>query len=461
VATGTARITATSEGRSGSAVLTVATVPVASIAVTPANAAMLIGESQRLVARLLDARGNTLTGRPVTWIGGAPNVATVDSTGLVRAVATGSAVIVASSEGARASVPVTVSPITVSTVTVTPATGSVESGKALQLTARIADIRGRVVAGKVATWSSSHPSRATVSSTGRVTAVSPGSVTITATSDGVSGAATLTMTPVQVARVTVLPATAALFTGRTLVLTLQLASATGAVLSPTGRTITWTTSDPAIATVGSTGIVTTTGAGVVTVSASTDGVTGSATLTVSDIPVSSVTVSPAVVSLTTGSALQLGATALDASGAPITGRTAAWASNAPSVASVDASGRVSALAPGTARVTATIDGQQGGATVTVSAIPVSSITIAPGAPSVTVGEALALTATLFGPAPNVPLSPVGRTVTWSVVNTGVATISSSGVLTGVAPGTTTATVQAQSPGQFTPASRTVTVTVVP
>ncbi len=461
VATGTARITATSEGRSGSAVITVATVPVASIQVTPANAAMLTGESQRLVAKLLDAQGNTLTGRPVTWIGGAPNVATVDSTGLVRAVATGSAVIVASSEGARASVPVTVSPITVATVTVTPATGSVETGKALQLSARIADIRNRVVAGKVASWTSSNPSRATVSTTGRVTAVSPGAVIITATSDGVSGSAQLTVTPIKVATITVVPATASLFTGRTLVLTLQLRSATGAVLSPVGRTITWTTSDPTIATVDAAGIVTTTGAGVATVTATTDSVSGSATVTVSNIPVAGVTVAPAVVSLTTGSALQLGATPLDATGTPIVGRTATWASDAPAVASVDASGRVSALTPGTARVTATIDGQQGGATVTVSAIPVSSIVLAPAAPSVAVGQTLALTATLYGPAPNVPLSPTGRTVTWSVGNTTIATVSSTGVLTGVSAGTTTVTVLAQSPGQLTPASRTVTVTVVP
>jgi uncharacterized protein YjdB len=413
------------------------------------------------VAKLLDARGNTLTGRTVTWIGGAPNVATVDATGLVRAVATGSAVIVASSEGARASVPVTVSPITVTTVAVTPATGSVESGKTLQMTARILDLRGRVVAGKVATWTSSHPSRATVSSTGRVTAVSPGSVTITATSDGISGSAALTVTPVKVARITVTPATASLFTGRTLVLSLQLASATGAVLSPAGRTIAWTTSDPAIATVDGTGIVTTTGAGVATVSASTDGVTGSATVTVNNIPVSSVTVSPAVVSLTTGSTLQLGAVALDASGAPITGRTAVWSSNAPAVASVDASGRVDALAPGTARITATIDGQSGGSTVTVSAVPVSSVTISPTAPVVAVGQSLALTATLFGPVPNVPLSPVGRTVKWIPLNTGVATVSSTGVLTGVSAGTAAVTVEALSPGQSTPAKRTVTITVTP
>lgn len=462
VATGQARITATAEGRSGSAVITVAPIPVASIQVTPASVALLEGDSQRLTVRLLDAQGGVLTGRPVSWIGGAPAVATVDSTGLVVAVGTGTAVIVASSEGARAAVPVSVSPISVAKVTVTPTSRSLESGKALQLTASITDSRGRLIVGKVATWTSSHPTRASVSSTGRVVAITPGAVTISATSDGVTGVASVSVTPVKAARVSLSPATAALYTGRSLNLTVQLADATGATLSLAGRTIAWTTQDPTVATVDATGQVTAVGPGTVAISATTDGVSGSATISVSDVPVQSVTVSPSLVpQLPTGSTIQLTATALDAMGAAIPGRTASWRSDAPTVASVDSTGRVSALTPGTARLFATIDGREGSATVSVSVTQVSSVSVAPDSPTIAVGATRQLSATLYGPVPGVPLSAAGRTMTWSVLDAGVASVSASGLVRGLRAGATTVTVHASSPGQLTPASATISVTIVP
>jgi uncharacterized protein YjdB len=420
IASGTATITATSEGKKGTSVITVAIVPVASIQVTPANAAMLEGEVQRPKATLLDAKGNRLTGRAVSWIGGAPGVATVDSTGLVSAVARGSAVVVASSEGARVSVPVTVAPVTVATVTVTPASRALESGKALQLSARVTDLRGRVIAGKTVTWSTSNAPRASVSATGRVVGIAIGAVTISATSDGVTGGSAVTVTPVKAARVTLTPANAPLFTGRTLSLSLQLADAAGRALTVAGRTISWTSSAPAVATVSAVGEVTGVGPGTAEITASTDSASGSATFTVSDVPVSSVSVAPTNVPLTEGSALQLTATALDAAGGAIPGRSpSSWRSDAPAVASIDATGRVSALTPGNARLTATIDGFEGSATVSVTAVPVSSIAVAPAAPSLRVGAKLSLTATLYGPNLTIALSPATRTVTWSVLNGGV------------------------------------------
>ena len=376
-------------------------------------------------------------------------------------MATGTAVIVASSEGARASVPVTISPITVAKVTVSPTGRLLESGKALQLTATITDVRGRTIAGKVPTWTTANPGNASVSTTGRVVAVAPGSVTISAMSDGVSGVVAITVIPVKVARITLVPAVATLYSGRTLTLMLQLADAAGRPLATTGRTILWSSDTPSVATVDIGGVVTGVGPGTAVVAATTDGVRGSASLSVTNVPVSSVSVSPAIVSLTTGSTLQFTATAFDASGAPIPGRVATWGSDAPAVASVDSAGRATALTPGTARLSAVIDGFQANATLTVAAVPVSSVTIAPAAPSVAVGASRALTATLYGPVPNVPLSPVGRTVTWSVLGSGIATISAAGVVKGVSPGTTTVTVSARSPGQSSPAMSTISLTVVP
>ena len=78
------------------------------------------------------------------------------------------------------------------------------------LTASITDIRGRAIPGKVATWSSSNPNVATVSATGRVQTVALGTATITATCDGQSGTSVVTVTPINVATIAVVPATATL-----------------------------------------------------------------------------------------------------------------------------------------------------------------------------------------------------------------------------------------------------------
>ena len=313
----------------------------------------------------------------------------------------------------------------------------------------------------MATWTTSNTSVATVTSTGRLQAITPGTVTMSAKSDAVVGAATLTVTLVRVGRITVLPTTTVLFTGRTLPLVVQLADSLGNPLSTTGRTVTWASAVPAIATVDAIGVATTITPGTVAISATSDGKSASAILTVNAMPVSSVSVRPDTALLSTGNVVQLTATAFDAGGSVIPGRLATWSLSDATVASVDATGQVSGLAPGAVRVTATIDGMQGSATVVVSAIPVSSVTISPPTPTLTVGSTLALSATLYGPAPNVVLSPVGRTVTWSVASGGVASISGAGVVTALSAGTTTVTVSAVSPGQLSPVTATVSLTVTP
>src|SRR6266511_2052700 len=80
VAAGPATITATSEGQSGVAAVTVTVTaaPVASVAVSPAAASVAVGQAVVLTATPLDASGNALTGRVVTWGSNAPAVATVN-----------------------------------------------------------------------------------------------------------------------------------------------------------------------------------------------------------------------------------------------------------------------------------------------------------------------------------------------------------------------------------------------
>ncbi|MEP7383473.1 MAG: Ig-like domain-containing protein [Gemmatimonadota bacterium] len=453
VATGQARVTATAEGKSGSAVVIVTPIPVASIEVTPTSGALVQGDTLLLSARLLDAQGRVLTGRVVSWISGAPMIASVDSRGHVTAIGPGTALIIASSEGVRTTISITVAAATVAAVVTSPANATIQEGTTVQLSASIMDARGRPMAGKVATWISSNLSVATVSSTGLVQAIAPGSAGISARSDGIIGSSTITVVLVPIANVALTPPTAAVTTGRTVQLTVVLTDAAGRSLPLNGRLITWSSNAPSIATVGATGVVTGTSAGSATVRADVDGKTGISSIVVSDAPVSSVSVSPGTTQLTAGSSAQFTATALDAGGLVLTGRSVSWSSSDPGVASVSSSGLVSALSPGTVQLTATIGGVAGSATVTVAAVSVASVAVTPGSASIVVGGTVQLAAAASDVAGNILL---GRAVSWSSATPAVATIDANGLVSAVGAGTSlvTATIDGVS------ASATITVTSV-
>lgn len=434
VAAGSARITASAEGRSGSAVVTVTPIPVASLAVTPATATLLEGDTLQLTARALDAQGNVLAGRVVSWISGAPSIATVDAGGRVTAVGPGAALVIASSEGQRATVQVTVKAATVASVVMDPANATLQEGGTLQLAATALDTRGRPMSGQAVTWRSANANVATVSATGLVQSIARGSTTITASIDGVAGRTTLTVIPVPVAAVSITPASAALSTGRTLQLTATLTDSLGRPLSPAGRTVAWTSSAPSIATVGATGVVTGASPGIVTITASAEGKSAVASIIVSLAPVATVNVSSASSQLSVGSSAQYSATALDAGGAVLTGRAVTWSTSDAAVATVSTSGLVSAIAPGSAQVTATIGGVTGSAPVTVVAVAVASVTVSPGSGALLPGATLQLLASPRD-AGGIPLA--GRTTTWSSATPSVATVDGNGLVTAIAAGSAT------------------------
>jgi uncharacterized protein YjdB len=201
VAAGGATITATSEGKSGSAVMTVTAgppppppPPVASATVTPGTATGTAGSTVQLAAMLRDAGGTALTGRTVTWSTSASGVATVSGSGLVTGVAAGGATITATSEGVNGTSAITVTIPPVASVTVSPATANVAVGSTVQLTAVARDAAGNTLSGRTVTWSTSNASFATVNGSGLVTGVAAGAATITATSEGVAGSSVVTVT---------------------------------------------------------------------------------------------------------------------------------------------------------------------------------------------------------------------------------------------------------------------------
>lgn len=260
--------------------------------------------------------------------------------------------------------------------------------------------------------------------------------------------------PLPVATVTVSPASASVVTGATQQLTAITKDASNNVL--TGRTVTWASSNAAAATVDANGLVTAVATGTATITATSEGQSGTSTITVTPTPapVATVTVAPLTASVVAGGTQQLTATTSDAAGNALTGRAVSWSSNAPSVATVNAStGLVSAVSPGTATITATSEGQSGTAAITITPVPVATVTISPSSASVVVANTQQLTA-VTKDASGAVLA--GRAVAWSSGNA-AATVDANGLVTAVSAGT--ATITATSEGKT--GTSTITVTLVP
>ena len=342
---------------------------VVSVAIQPKTATVLVGDSLQLSASVL--MSNNRPPNSVNWTTTNSGLATVSSGGVVRGRAAGGLFIRASSGSKRDSAAVTVvdpSPAPVASVSVAPGTVTVTVGGTVSLVATLKDANGTTLAGRAITWASSNAGVATVNGTGVVSAAAVGAATITATSEGQSGTATVSVTAVPVASVSVSPATASVQAGQTVHLTATPKDANGAALS--GRTVTWASSNGGVATV-SGGVVSGVAAGSVTITATSEGQSGSATVSVTAVPVASVSVSPATASVQAGQTLQLTATPKDASGSPLNGRAVTWTSSNGGVAAVSGTGLVTGVAAGSATITATSEGQSGSATVAVT-VPASA-----------------------------------------------------------------------------------------
>ena len=300
-----------------------APVGAASVSVTPTWVSLTAGQSSQLTAVVHDASGNVMSGQPIAWTSSTPSVATVSSTGRVTAVGSGSATITASSSGLSGTSTISVagssttaSPSTVSNLS---AAANSDSSAAITFTA-VSDGTGqpasydlRYAAGSIS-WGSANSvsagsckapiAGAAVGSTVHCTvlglapstsyqfqvvafrgSLNTGSAVFGSLSNVASAATSAAPAApaappagVTVASVIVTPSPVSNSVGQTAQFSAQVISSTGSVLS--GQSITWTSSNSAIATVNASGLATSVGAGTVSILASSGGKSGSASLTV-------------------------------------------------------------------------------------------------------------------------------------------------------------------------------------
>ena len=232
-------------------------------------------------------------------------------------------------------------------------------------------------------WSSSNTSVATVNASGVITAVGNGTATITVTTtDGTNISKTCSVTVrTPVTGVTVSPTSLSLNAGSTYTLTKTIAPSTAS-----NQNVTWSSSNTSVATVNSSGVVTAVGNGTATItcaSSENSSLKGTCSVTVTTA-VTSVTVSPTTLSLNVGGTYTLTKTV---SPSTASNPNVTWSTSSTAVATVDSSGKVTAVAKGTCTITCTSSAdstKKGTCSVTVNQ-QATGITIVPASKEMSLG----------------------------------------------------------------------------
>ena len=315
------------------------------------------------------------------------------------------------------------------TVTVNPSSATLATlGETARFTAEVRDQNGQVMTGTAVAWTSSDASIAAVDASGLVTAAGNGSATITAAAGSVSGTAAVTVAQTVSAVTVTPPADTLVALGDTVRLVAEAVDANGHAV--TGAESMWASSDTLVATVEASGLVTAAGNGTATITATSGTASGSTAVTVAQT-VSAVTVTPPADTLVAlGDTVRLVAEAVDANGHAVTGAEFAWASSDTRVATVEASGLVTAAGNGTATITATSGTASGSAALTVDQV-IGVVTVSPSADTLVVGGTLRLSAQAHD-ANGYRIE--GAEFLWASGDTEVATVDPSGQVTAVGAG---------------------------
>lgn len=276
------------------------------------------------------------------------------------------------------------------------------------------------------TWASSNASVASVNS-GTVTALKEGTATITASAGGKSATCSVRVSAkiITVTSISLDKTSLSMQVGETETLT-----ATVKPDDATDKTVVWTSSDGAVASV-SNGKITALKSGKATITAKSGTCSAECEVTVS-VNTESITLDKTTLSLAVGESATLTATVKPDDA---TDKTVAWSSSDESVAKVD-NGKVTGIKSGKATVTAKCGGRTAECAITVS-VPVSSITLDKTTLSLAVGEIVTLTATVK------PDDATDKIVTWSSSDESVASVDN-GKVTAIKSGKATVTATSAS-----------------
>ena len=408
-------------------------VEVESVSLNKSEMTLTEGESETLAATVTPDNAEN---KSIKWSSNNEAVATVDANGTVTAKSAGTAVITATStNGKSAGCTVTVEKkqIPVTEVRLSESTVGIVEGSTYKLTATV--LPENTTDSKSVSWSSSNSEVATVDANGTVTAKRAGTAVITATStNGKSAGCTVTVSKkeIPITEISLDKSSATLTEGETTTLTATVLPEN----TTYGKSVKWSSSNVAVATVDIMGKVTAKSAGTAIITAiSENGKTASCTITVNkkdtNITITEVRLNKSTETLTEGDKTTLTATVLPEN--TTDSKNVSWSSSNSEVATVDANGTVTAKRAGTAIITATSEnGKTASCTVTVSRkeIPITEISLDKSSATLTEGETTTIVATVL------PENTTdSKSVSWRSSNSEVATVDANGTVTAKRAGT--------------------------
>ena len=446
VAVGTAIITATAGSVSKTFSLTVTAATLSSIGVTDAQGGSIaIGSTDQLTATgaFSDNSSQNLTQvAATTWTSSNAQVASINQAGLVNAVATGSVTITASNSGISQTFALTVTDAALASISLSDAqSATIAAGSTDQLTATgvYTDSTHQDITATV-TWTSGNSAVATVDNSGLVTSTTAGSVVITATSGQITQNFTLTVTAATLASIQLSDAQSASIA----VDTTDQITATGIYTDGTHQDLTnsvaWDTTDAALATISATGLATGVSAGNVHITAAQGQVTARFALAVTASPLSTISLADSESgNVAAGSTDQLTATGHYGDGTTQDlSSTVSWTVDDSTVANVDAVGLVTTIAAGTVTITAASGTIAESFTLAVSAATLSSINVSDAQQGVIpLGTTDQLTAT--GHYSDSSHQDLSLQVTWTIDDSSVATVDTTGLVSAVSAGSAVVT----------------------
>jgi trimeric autotransporter adhesin len=283
-----------------------------------------------------------------------------------------------------------------------------------------------------AVWATSNTGIVTISGSGFATSRAIGSVTISAAFSGVTGYGTLTVTKAILVSITVTPANPAVLLG-----TLQQFTATGTFTDQSTQditsSVTWASSNNALASISGGGLAAALALGSLTISATSGSISGSTSVDVALAILASIVIHPGTAKIAQLTSQQFSALGTYTDGATgyVTGRVS-WTSSNTSVANISSSGLARALAPGTTTITATFGSITASATLEVTDATIVSMSVTPSGRTIAPGTKLSFTAT--GKFSDNTTQVITIDSTWTSDNHAVATVGS-GQAIAVGPGT--------------------------
>ena len=423
---GYAEITATTTYGAKTAVCKVSVVKaVTGLSISKSTLRIEVGDKVTLKATV---KPEDATNKTVSWKSSASSVASVSSSGVVTAKKLGKATITVTTADGGFKKTCTVEVVKkVTGVALDRVAATLYIGKTVTLNA---DVLPAGASNPAVTFSTSDKSIATVSSSGVVTAVKPGTATITVTTNDGSFTDTCEITVKRAATsITLDKSSAELKSDKTLTL-----KATIKPSDTTDKTIKWSTSNKKVATVSSKGVVTPVGKGTATITAKTEnGLTAKCQITVYQVVTGVSVTSTATIYAGSKKTLKASVAPADANNQNVT-----WSSSNTAVAKVDAKGVVTAVKAGTAVIT--VKSAEGNhtakCTVTVKQ-HVTSIEVNKKELSLTSGTAAQLVVTVK------PADATEKGYTFTSSDEKVATVSETGLIKALSSGTAVITVKSK------------------